>query len=386
MIEFIEYVKQIDDPRQQGKVRHKLSDIILLVILGTLVDANTWVKIADFAKHYRSELEPYLSLENGTPSHDTIQRVMGMLNPRVTAHLMLLWNEMTERGETQKLKKILSEGPAVEEPQKIINIDGKTIRGNQSKKQKAAHVVSAYSHEDGICFGQEMVHEKSNEITAIPKLLEQIQVKGAVITIDAMGTQTAIAEQIKKAKGDYVLAVKENQKSLLEEVRDYLMEPFLQQEIRDKGGYHKTVDNAHGQIETREYYQTDDVKWMTQKTRWAGLKSIGMVHKTIEKDGEKKTESRFYISTLKADPVNFARCVRGHWAIESMHWHLDVTFGEDADKTLDKTAALNHSNIRKLCLAILRQLKMGNEKMSLDRKRFALTVRLIDYLDQLFSV
>lgn len=373
MYEIYELLDAVEDPRQQKKVKHKLSDILLLVILGTLVEADNWVEIEEFGKLYEPYLKPYLSLENGIPSHDTIQRVMSMIHPNVTANLQMKWLELTEKGETEKLHK-------------IVHIDGKTIRGNRGEKQKPVHVVSAYCHEDGICFAQSAVDEKSNEITAIPKVLSQFNVKKCIVTIDAMGTQTAIAEKIITGRGDYVLAVKENQLGLYQEIADYLDDVFFQKEIKHQKGYFRTLEKAHGQVETREYFQTQIIGWMEEKPKWKGLRSIGMVRKTIEKHGKKKVETRYYISSLETNPELFARCVRNHWTIESLHWHLDMSFGEDANQTQNKTAVLNHNNIRKLALAILKQLEMRKKKMSIRLKRFSLTIQLIRYLDQLFTV
>lgn len=373
MYEIYDYLETVEDPRQLTKVKHKVSDILVLVLLGTLVECDNFVEIEEFGKLCENDLKGYLSLENGIPSHDTIQRVMSFIDPSVTAELQLKWAKLSETGETEKLKK-------------IINIDGKTMRGNRSAKQNANHVVSAYSKSDSICFGQLTVEEKSNEITAIPKLLSQITVKDCIVTIDAMGTQTAIAEKIIEKKADYVLALKENQGTLYDDVVTYLDFPDFQKAIKAAGDYQKTIEKAHGQLETREYYQTSDIAWLDNKAKWSKLTSIGMVKTTLEKNGARQTETRYYISSLPVEIVQFAKAIREHWAIEIMHWHLDVSFGEDANKTLHKTAALNHSNIRKLALAILKDMEMRKKKMSIRLKRFSLTVAFARYLGQIFSM
>ena len=268
---------------------------------------------------------------------------------------------------------------------KIICIDGKTMRSNKRGAGKAAHIVSAWSKEDGFCLGQKAVEEKSNEIVVIPELLDKIQIKGQTVTIDAMGTQTAIAEKIKKKRADYVLALKRNQNSLYEDVQEYFSDEEFQKRIRASGNYKKTQEKAHGQVEIREYYQTEDIKWLSQKKNWKGLSSIVMEKKTIEKDGKRRIEYRYFISSLKADIEQISRAVRGHWSIESMHWHLDVTFREDANTTLDKMAAQNLNIIRKWSLSILKPAQMTRHKLSMRKKRFVVSMRPIQYLEELLE-
>lgn len=205
---------------------------------------------------------------------------------------------------------------------------------------------------DGFCPGQKKVEEKSNEITAIPQLLDAIQVKGCVITVDAMGTQTEIVEKIKQKRADYTLAVKENQRNLYRGIRGYFVDGELLQEIKDNGGYKTTVEKAHPQMEKREYYQCSKIGWMQGKSRWKGIKSIGMICKTTGQLGKRVAERRYYISSLLSDVGLFARTVREHWPVEMMHWHLDVTFKEDSNTILDKTAAQNLNIINKWWLSI----------------------------------
>jgi len=247
MERLIEWIELIEDVRQQSKVRHSLVDIIVIVLFAMLANANEWEEIAFFAEVHKEYLKKYIKLDNGVPSHDTIRRVMGMINPEYLQQLQNKWNELVSSNEGEALKK-------------IINIDGKTMCSSKRKDKKPHHVVSAWSKDDGFCLGQKVVEEKSNEITAIPKLLDQINIKEYVITIDAMGTQTAIAEKIKGNKGDYVLAVKENQKNLYENIKEYFFDDEFKSKIKKSGAYIKTVEKAHGQIETREYYQTKFIR------------------------------------------------------------------------------------------------------------------------------
>jgi predicted transposase YbfD/YdcC len=373
MNDLVIWLHTVEDSRQQHKVKHCIPDIVLLVLLAYLANVEYWEEIEDFAHVYKEQLSPYLSFRNGIPSHDTIQRVMGLLNPKVTAELQVRYAQLSESKEGTDLRKLLA-------------IDGKTMRGNRSGTQTPLHIVSAYSKEDGLCFGQEPVSEKSNEITAIPVLLKRIAIENTIVTIDAMGTQKKIAETILKEKGDYCLAVKKNQLSLFEELEEYFATPSLLSTIKQQGNYHQTIESARGQIETREYYSTSEVDWLnTQKSTWAGLKGIGFTRNTIEKpDGSRSTEVRYFILSFDAPVTEFARAVRGHWAVESMHWHLDVTFREDANKTQDKVAAQNMNNLRKLCLAILKRVDTG-KKMSMRRKRLMLSMNLGAYLAQLFQ-
>ena len=200
-----------------------------------------------------------------------------------------------------------------------------------------------------------------------------------------MGTQTVIAEKIRKKWADYVLALKRNQTSLYEDVQEYFSDEEFQKEIRERGNYKKTREKAHGQIEIREYYQTEDIKWISQKKNWKGLKSIVMEKKTLEKDGKRTIEYRYFISSLKSDIRQISRAVRGHWSIESMYWHLDVTFREDANTTIDKMAAQNLNIIRKWSLSILKPAQMTRHKLSMRKKRFVISLRPLQYPEELLE-
>ena len=373
MEELLQWMEVIEDIRQQAKVRHNLRDIVAIVLFATLANADTWEEMEDFAKSHEEYLRKYLELKNGIPSHDTIQRAMGMIRTEYLQQLQLKWQELLNSNEGELIKK-------------VICIDGKTMRSNKRKDGKPNHIVSAWSREDGYCLGQKTVSEKSNELTAIPEVLESIEIKGQVVTIDAMGTQTEIAAKIKERRADYVLALKGNQKTLYEDVKLFFTEKEIHEKIKEHGNYWRTIEKAHGQIEIREYYQTEDIKWLSQKKNWKGIKSIGMEKKTIQKEGNEEKEYRYYISSLKCDIELFSRAVRGHWAVESMHWQLDVTFKEDANHTLDKTAAQNQNVIRKWCLSILKLIEINGKKMSMPRKRFNISMNPIKYLEELLSV
>ncbi len=258
MEEILKYIEIIEDVRQQSKVRHKLLDIIVIVLFAKLANADDWEDMETFAEYHEDFLRQYIELKNGIPSHDTIQRVMGNINPQHIQRLYEKWNELISTDEGEKLKK-------------IICIDGKTMCGNKVKEMKANHIVSAWCYDDGFCLGQKAVGEKSNEITANPKLLDTINIKGNIITIDAMGAQTAIAEKIKSKRADYVLAVKENQKNLYEEISEYFEDSEFLKKIKENNGYKKTTEKCHSQIEVREYYQCDKINWMNERKHWKGI-------------------------------------------------------------------------------------------------------------------
>lgn len=375
MMEFLEQLEWIVwmDSRQQSKVRHKLKDILVITLFATFADADDWVEIGMFAKIHEAYLRKYIALENGVPSHDTIQRAMAMMSPELLQRIQAQFQETLNRENGEKLKKILS-------------IDGKTLRGNTRNGEKPCHIVSAWSDEDGFCLGQTAVDEKSNEITAIPALLDHINIRGQVVTIDAMGTQTKIAEKIRLKRADYVLALKKNHQGPYYEVEEYFQDGDFLKKIREAGGYERTAEKAHGRKEVREYYQTEDVKWMTRRSEWAGLKSIGMEKKTLErKDGSVSVEYRYFISSLKTDIALFSRAVRQHWSVEVMHWHLDVTFREDANHTIDKNSAQNLNIIRKFCLSVLKLVEIIHPKLSMKKKRFAIAHNTEKYLESVLN-
>lgn len=373
MEELYEWMDILQDWRQPAKVRHKLKDIVVIVLFATLANAESWEEIGDFAKYHEEYLRKYIELPNGVPSHDTIQRVMAMIAPEQLQQLQVRWQELLNRGEGEKIKK-------------IICIDGKTMRSSSRGGDKPLHIVSAWCKEDGYCLGQKNVEAKSNEITAIPEVLDKINIKGQVVTIDAMGTQTAIAEKIRSKRGDYVLALKGNQGSLYEDMRLYFADEAVLRELRQARQYYKKQEKAHGQIEVREYYQTDCIHWLHQRSKWKGLKTVIFEQKTIKRDEQTVVEQRYFISSLPLDILLASRAVRGHWAIESMHWHLDVTFKEDANATLDKISAQNLNIIRKWSLSILKLLDIRGTKMSLRRKRFNIGMGPVEYLEKMLKI
>ena len=371
MEEFIQWIECIEDTRQQSKIRYTIQEVVLIIFCSELCGVNDWENKQVWAEYNLEYLRQYLPYENGVPSHDTMQRVLGMIG---TEYFQQAYNQWIE--EFEKSQKI--------NMQKIISIDGKTMRGNKrkTKEQKANHIVTAWNREGGYSLGQRTTEEHSNEITAIPKLLDAINIKGSIVTLDAMGTQTAIAEKIKEKHGNYVLAVKENQETLYEEIRLYFEEEKHLKRIRKGKNYLKVTEKNHGEGDIREYYQTSSVSWIYGKEKWKGIKTIGMAVRTYHG----VTYRRYYISSLPCDIHQFSEAVRGHWSVESMHWQLDVTFGEDSDRLLDKTAAANRNLIRKWCISMLKHVSFYKPNCSMKQKRFLISLDPVKYLDYVMSL
>ena len=368
MKDILKWLVTAEDPRQQSKVKHLMSDIIAIVFFAEIANATDWAEIYLFAQAHEKLLRKYLALPGGIPSHDTIQRVIAMVSPEHLQEFRKRWDSVMSGSMNGKLRKLLS-------------LDGKTQRGNGNAGQKANHIVSAVD-DCGFCVGEVLVGDKSNEITAIPPLLNTLNVKNNIVTIDAMGCQTDIARLIRKKGADYVLALKRNQGTLHEDVELY----FKDTKLLAGCVYHKTVDKAHSAVETREYWQTGDIGWLPQKKAWTGLASIIMTKNTIVKGNDITTQVRYYISSLPLNVEEAARAIRGHWMVESFHWHLDVTFREDANHTLDKAAAYNLNIVKKMALNTLRLIDVGIARISMKGKRFVISMNFGQYLDTLMAL
>lgn len=368
-IEFKEIFGEIEDPRVERTKLHKLLDIIALGILGVMAGAQGFEEIEDFGNAHEEWLKNYLELENGIPSHDTINRVFQSLNPQVFQQTFLNW--------IQTIRKLL--------PETIVPIDGKTLRGSheRSKGLKGLHVVSARSCANGLSLGQLQVDGKSNEITAIPELLKHLMLEGAIVTIDAMGCQKEIAKLIKEQKADYVLGLKGNQGNLEESVRDCFK---LNDGLFPLHTVQDEISCEHGRIEERQLQVLDAkvLEGLVDLSEWNSLASIARMTYTSEAFGKKSTEIRHYISSLPPeDPLKILRAIRLHWGIESMHWSLDVSFKEDACRVRDETTALNLSWLRKMSLSFLKA--ETSLKVSIRRKQLKLWNKP-DYFLKLFSM
>ena len=368
MNNILRWLSVVNDIRQQAKVKHLMKDIIAIVFFASLANADDWVEIHLFAVVNEKFLRKYLELPHGIPSHDTIQRVFGIVSPEYLQAFRKRWDEVMTGTMGGRIKRILG-------------IDGKTQRGNGTAYQSANHIVSAVD-DKGFCVGEVRVNDKSNEITAIPELLRLLNIKGSIITTDAMGCQMAIAKIIRKRQADYLLALKGNQGTLFDDVKLY----FGDLELLSKCAYHKTTEKARSGIEKREYWQTDDINWLSQKKDWIGLRSIAMTRNTIIKNGVETMETRYFISSLPLGIEEVARAIRGHWMVESYHWHLDVTFREDANHTLDKWAAFNLNILKKIAINTLKLLDVGIERISLRKKRYMLCMDFERFFEKLMEI
>ena len=371
--ELLIYITQIEDKRQISKIKHKLNDIVVITLFAMLANIEYWEEIEEFGKMYFKALKRYLELPNGIPSHDTIQRVMATIEPEVTEVLLRKWMDLKISGEDKKIRKIL-------------NIDGKFLNGMKNKNNKPLDIVSAYSKEDGICYSQVAAEGKGNEIEAILRLLDKISVKECIVTIDAIGTQKEIIKKIRKKKGYFCLQVKGNQKALKEDIEDYFADKGFRKKLKGEGMYSRKTEKQRGRLETREYYYTEEIEWFIKRNKeWKEVKGIGASILTTEENGKKQEQKRYYITNITGGVEEFVRAVRGHWAIESYHWILDVTFREDVNKTLNKNAARNLNILRKLAISILEELPF-RKKFSRRIKRYIISLDVRRYLKLFFDI
>lgn len=355
----IERFRDLPDPRVEGRTDHDLLDVIVLALCAVMSGAEGWDDIEDWGRAREEWLRRYLRLRNGIPGHDTLRRVFEALSP----------SELELRFE-QWMNAVC---PAV--AGRVIAIDGKALRGSarSGRGLRALHQVSAYAAEYGLTLGQRACAEKSNEITAIAELLPALALEGAVVTIDAMGCQTAIAAQIVVGGGDYVLAVKDNQPQLAEALRDFFATLNAPGYPKRDVSVHETLDKGHGRIETRRCFAVANLDWLDLlglRARWANLTSVACIESTRDMGNKMETETRYVISSLPADSQRILHAVRTHWGIENgLHWCLDVTFGEDASSIRLRNAALNFSFLRRVSLNLFRADK--SRATSLPRKRKA---------------
>lgn len=332
------HFENITDPRKYH-IRHKLVDIITIAICALVCGAQNWIDVQQYGKSKHDWLKEFLELPNGTPSHDTFGRVFSMLDPKQFTDAFITWS--------QSIRALIGH----------IAIDGKTLRASYDKAMEkgAIHMVSAWVVDNGIVLGQVKTGEKSNEITAIPELLKQIELEGVIVSIDAMGTQTAIAKQIIEQKGDYVLALKGNHSSLHDQVCMFFED---KEQASSELDHFETVDGDHGRIETRRYATCGDIGWLQGKENWAGLKTITQVQRERHVDDKVSIETSYYISSLEQDVRKIAQAIRGHWQIEnSLHWVLDMTFDEDRCRVRKDHAPANMAILRHIVLNMVRQEK-----------------------------
>lgn len=358
LLEGIEtHFAEVRDPRQHGKIDHPLINILFITICGVLCGADDWVAIATFGQVQQRWLAKYLDLENGIPSHDTLGRTFAMINGQEFQQGFLNWMSNVSQ---------LIEG--------VVAVDGKKLRRSHDKGigKEAIHMVSAWGVANGLVLGQRKVDEKSNEITAIPQLLEALDLKDCIVTIDAMGCQRDIAQQIVEQDGDYLLSLKGNQGQLHEDVAemfDYFEEIAFQEIDHD---YHKTVNKGHGRLEVRECWVFEPAAWsdyFRTLDNWAGLQTVAMIRSQRQEDEKVTTETRYFITSLAAQAQKILFAARNHWGIENgLHWVLDIAFNEDQSRVRQGHAAENLAVIRHLVLNLLsqeRSLKVGKKNKRL---------------------
>ena len=339
------YFDDLPDPRIDRQKRHELTDMLTIAICAVICGADGWVEIEQFGQAKADWFKTFLGLPHGIASHDTFGRVFAALDPVAFEGCFMSWI------------KSLCEDTAGD----IVAIDGKTLRRSfdHAAGKTALHMVSAWAADSGLTLGQIATEQKSNEITAIPKLLKLLDIRGATVTIDAMGCQKTIAEQIIEQEGDYMLGLKGNQGTLHDEVK-LLMDEAVEHDFEHmQYDFHETIDGDHGRIERRKVWCTHDVDWFKDKDQWPGLRSFVMVEsqRTV---GEKTTrERRYFISSL--DGTNAKRCahaIRSHWGIEnSVHWILDVAFDEDRCRVRQGNASENMSLLRRIALNLVKNNK-----------------------------
>lgn len=351
--------------RQQGKIRHKLSDILFLTVCAIIAGADEWVEIEDFGHERLDWLRKYGDFENGIPVHDTIARVVSNIDSIVFEKMFINW---------------MRDGHSITDGD-IIAIDGKTIRGSydKNKRKGAIHMVSAFSTEYGVVLGQVKTEAKSNEITAIPELLNLLDLKKSLVTIDAMGCQKNIAEKIKDKKADYLLAVKGNQGKL----HDAFKENFPIKLFSDyDGDSFSTQEVSHGRRETRLHIVSDVTpEFCDFEFEWKGLKKLCVALSFRNKVGEREASDmsiRYYISSKDMDAKAFSHAIRAHWQIESMHWMLDVKMNEDASRIRRGNAAEIISGIKKMALNLLRDYKVFRAGLKRKRKKAMLSTCYIE--------
>lgn len=354
------YFAQLEDPRSCVNRQHPLESVVVIALLAILAGASGPTAIAKWAALKAEFLTRCLDLPGGVPCKDVFRRVLAGLKP-----------EAFQRGFADWLSSLKAAAQTAHEvDQPVLAIDGKTARRSHDRRAGlgALHAVSVWASEWGLSLGQVACEEKSNEITAIPELLRLVDISGAIITIDAMGTQKAIAAQIVDGKADYVLALKGNQETLHDAVIDYIDQQIETDFANVTARTHTTHDKGHGREETRTYVQLPVPKDLPGSHPWKGLRTIGVVISNCLRNGKETVETRYYISSLALGVKQFARAVRSHWSIENTcHWSLDVTYREDDSRIRDQHARENFAWLNRFTLSLLKQ-HPGKDSLAMKRR------------------
>ncbi len=349
----IDYFSTLQDPRLERHKLHSLSDIIVLAICAISSGSDGWEAIEDFGKEKEEWLRQYISLDNGIPSHDCIAYTLRKVSPSGFRECFMKWVNAVKENTGGE----------------VIAIDGKTARGSRDKKnnRKPLHMVSAWACSNRLVLAQEATDEKSNEITAIPKLLAILELKGCIVTIDAMGCQKSIASQIIEQEADYVLGLKGNQGILREEVEDFFQIAITENFKAVDHDYIEEIDKDHGRLEIRRYWITENIYSLSTISSWKGLRSIGMVERECWQGNKKTVEKRFFINSMMADAKKFSQAVRGHWGVENLlHWRLDVVFGDDASRIRKDNGPAIMTSMRHLSLNLFER---ESSPLSMAKKR-----------------
>ena len=346
----------LPDPRVVGRTAYPLINIVFIAICAVICGVETCTGMAVFAESKRTWLSRFLDLSAGIPSHDTFNDVLRHLDPTAFERCFLRW--------VQALVAV-SEG-------QVVAIDGKTLRGSSDKAagQAALHLVSVWATQNQLCLGQRAVAVKSNEITAIPQLLEVVELAGGVVTIDAMGCQKQIAAKIREREADYVLAVKRNQGRLYEDVTGAFREAMEQDFADLEYDQYTTAERGHGRVEYRTYYTLPVQNRVRDRVGWADLALLGVAIRERQVGAETEVASRFYIASRALSAQAFAQAVRGHWGIENqLHWQLDVTFREDGSRLHKGHAPQNFSLLRRIALSLLKQESTCKNGIAIKRQK-----------------
>jgi predicted transposase YbfD/YdcC len=350
---FLRHFKDMPDPRQRGKVIYPLEEVLLLCLLGVLGGAETFTDIARFGEKKIGLLRRFRPFRDGTPAHDHLGDIFATLDAKEFQRCFVAWVAASTGA-----------------PADVIAIDGKTLRRSYQKKgaKEPIHIVSAFAARQRLVLGQVKVAEKSNEIIAIPALLAMLAIEGAIVTIDAMGCQREIAEQILNQKADYVLALKGNQGTLREDVEVFAAEQKANGFKDTLVSRHATVDGDHGRIETRTYTAIHDVAWLQERHHWPGLKGVVMVESTREIGQKIERETRFYITSLVLLANQLGPIIRSHWAVEnSLHWVMDMIFRDDECRIRTDHAPANFTTIKHMAHNLIRRAP-GKDSLRLKRK------------------
>ena len=385
--EIKKHADAVPDYRHPSYVRHLLGDIIMIVFFAVLGNADEWAEIEAFAKVKEKWLRKYLELPNGVPTDDTYRVVFSNI---CTDHFFQVTTGILLH-TIDEIIGLAGKQDNIHE-KSVVSIDGKVSCGSGRKetaegKAKALQTLNVYSDDYGMCLAQKFINEKTNEIPAAQELLGLMDLKGTIVTADAMNCQKGTAEVVIEGKGDYVLALKGNQGLLYEEVRTYFDEDSREALKGKAGCYRKTVEAEHGGVAVREYYITEDTSWFSEKGKWKGLKSFGMVHKKLKRhNGTQEEEFRCYICSIEGNAEEFERAVRKHWGVENkLHWQLDFTFRDDKNTSMAKTGAKNLQIMKKIVLSILSLVK-SSYKLSMKKIRYVLSLDYENEIEKMLSM